>query len=153
MSKSLIDELEKSKPIEVAPAQKDELAKRKYPKKEDFDRPLHISKYTNLFLWEQNYLRYVEKNRGSLAANQAHLLVMPTLDNEHTQFMRYLHLNRQHPGSETGQVHEFTATGLEELEKKYWSKYHWITAISLGVLFVAGGICKPPEQKHPLTKL
>lgn len=80
MSKSIIEELEKQKqqPIKPVPL------KRKYPTKEDFDKPLYISKYTNLFPMEIHYLRYVEKNKGSMRANQAHLLIMPTLDNEHT---------------------------------------------------------------------
>lgn len=53
--------------------------------------------------------------KGSMRANQAHQLVMPTLDNEHTQFMRFLHLNCKLPGSETGVVREFTDEGMEEL--------------------------------------
>ena len=61
--------------------------------------------------------------------------------------MRYLHLNNKNPGSETGEVKDFTDEGMKELNKKYWSRYHWITAISLGALFVVAGIMKPPEQK------
>ena len=80
MSKSLIEELEQASPV----ISKQKVEKKRFPTKEEFDRPLFISKYTNLLEMERHYLRSVEKRKGSMRANQAHYLVVPSLDNEHT---------------------------------------------------------------------
>ena len=58
-------------------------------------QPFSLPKYTNLSQLEQKWVLYHLKQHGDARAWQAYRKLTWSIDNPYTQFMRYLHANRQ----------------------------------------------------------